>query len=175
MLENILNPCHSADAWWQQIIMITIPFLLGFLIAKGTKSNVDNSLNERLLSLNTDLEECQRKNKLRALEPGNVLTASPIEVTKTAVPKIEKSKKDDLKVVEGIGPKIEGLFNAAGIHTFEHLANSTPEQLKEILVAAGSRYQMHDPTTWPAQSNLAEEGKWEELKKWQDELNKGMA
>jgi predicted flap endonuclease-1-like 5' DNA nuclease len=93
--------------------------------------------------------------------------------TSSAFSNTSKSKKDDLKVVEGIGPKIESLFNEAGINTFGELANASADRLKEILVAAGSRYQMHDPTTWPAQSKLAEEGKWEELKKWQDELNKG--
>lgn len=85
------------------------------------------------------------------------------------------TKKDDLKVVEGIGPKIEGLCHNAGIYTFADLANSSAETLKGILSAAGSRYQMHDPTTWPAQSAMARDGKWDELKKWQDELNKGRA
>ena len=42
-----------------------------------------------------------------------------------------------------------------------------------MLQEAGSRFQMHDPTTWPAQAALARDGKWDELKNWQDELNKG--
>jgi predicted flap endonuclease-1-like 5' DNA nuclease len=86
----------------------------------------------------------------------------------------EKStKKDDLKVVEGIGPKIEGLCNKAGIYSFAHLADASAETLKGILSEAGSRFQMHDPTTWPAQAAFARDGKWDELKSWQDELNKG--
>jgi hypothetical protein len=32
---------------------------------------------------------------------------------------------------------------------------------------------MHDPTTWPKQAKLAMEGRWDELKKWQSELDKG--
>ena len=80
---------------------------------------------------------------------------------------------DDLKIVEGIGPKIEGLLNNEGILTFAQLAVTTTERIKEILDAAGPRFQMHDPTTWPQQSALARDGKWDELKAWQDELNKG--
>ena len=80
---------------------------------------------------------------------------------------------DDLKKIEGIGPKIEGLLNAAGIHTYFDLADASVERIKEILHDAGSRYQMHDPGSWPAQSRLAAEGKWEELEKWQDELDGG--
>jgi len=45
--------------------------------------------------------------------------------------------------------------------------------LKEILADAGSRYRMHDPTTWPEQSKMAAEGKWDELKAWQDNLKGG--
>jgi predicted flap endonuclease-1-like 5' DNA nuclease len=85
------------------------------------------------------------------------------------------AKKDDLKVVEGIGPKIEGLLNAGGIHTFAQLATAKVDRLKEILHDAGSRYQMHDPSTWPVQSALARDGKMAELKKMQDELKGGRA
>lgn len=80
---------------------------------------------------------------------------------------------DDLKKIEGIGPKIEGLLNAANIHTFVDLSNASPERLRAILVEAGSRFQMHDPSTWAAQAKLAAEGKWDELKQWQDELDGG--
>ncbi len=82
-------------------------------------------------------------------------------------------KPDDLKKVEGIGPKIAGLLNDAGILTFATLASTDVEKIKEILTAAGSRYKMHDPTTWPQQAALAADGKWDELKKWQDELDGG--
>ena len=80
---------------------------------------------------------------------------------------------DDLTKVEGIGPKIQGLLNAAGIYTYSDLANATEKRLRDILHEAGSRFQMHDPETWAAQAKLAEEGKWDELEKWQDELDGG--
>ena len=85
----------------------------------------------------------------------------------------EKITKDDLKVVEGIGPKIEELFHAAGIKSWRELSQSDPGRLREILVEAGSRFQMHDPSTWPRQAALAAEGKWAELKTLTDELNSG--
>ena len=80
---------------------------------------------------------------------------------------------DDLKIVEGIGPKIEGLLNDGGIWTFKQLADAPIERLHEILEAAGRRYQMHDPSTWSRQSLMAFEGKWDELKAWQDALKGG--
>jgi predicted flap endonuclease-1-like 5' DNA nuclease len=105
----------------------------------------------------------------------------PVKVKETKVEKsIGKavstegvSVKDDLKRIEGIGPKIEELLNAAGIQTFKQLSATKAGNVKSILDAAGKRFQMHDPTTWPKQAKLASEGKWEALDKLQGELNGG--
>lgn len=42
------------------------------------------------------------------------------------------------------------------------------DQLQEILNKVGERFQIHNPGTWPKQSMMAYEGKWQELKDWQD-------
>ncbi len=84
-----------------------------------------------------------------------------------------KYKHDDLKIVEGIGPKIEGLLHDAGIKTWKALSKAAVDRLKEILDAAGPNYQIHDPGTWPQQAALAESGDWDGLKKLQDELDGG--
>jgi len=92
---------------------------------------------------------------------------------KITLPSGKKIKVDDLKAIEGIGPKIAQLFNDAGIHTWQDLADAEVEKLNAILTEAGSRFQMHDPTTWPKQAALAAAGKWEELEKYQDDLKGG--
>ena len=99
----------------------------------------------------------------------------PAPAVETPAPAKAKAdqKGDDLKKVEGIGPKIEELFHNAGIMTFTDLAEADPAALKEILNAAGSRYQMHDPTTWPMQAGLAAAGEWDKLKVWQDNAKGG--
>lgn len=84
-----------------------------------------------------------------------------------------KVKKDDLTVVEGIGPKIQGLLHDAGIDTWYKLWQSDYDTLKKILTDAGSRYQMHDPQTWPEQAKLCYYCQWARLKQWQDELDGG--
>ena len=80
---------------------------------------------------------------------------------------------DDLTKIEGVGPKIQGLLKSGGIRSFKQLAEANYDTIKSILDAAGSRYQMHDPTSWPKQSQLAADGHWEELKVLQDELDGG--
>ena len=94
------------------------------------------------------------------------------EAPKKAAPKAA-DKGDDLRKVEGIGPKIAEVFNAAGINSFADLAAADVEKLKEILAEAGSRYKSKDPTTWPRQAAMAAEGKWDELKEWQDNMKGG--
>jgi predicted flap endonuclease-1-like 5' DNA nuclease len=82
-------------------------------------------------------------------------------------------KQDDLKMVEGIGPKIAELLQNGGITTWQELATTDPEDIKTILRAAGERYRIHDPTTWPEQAQLAVEHKWEELEEYQGALSGG--
>ncbi len=96
---------------------------------------------------------------------------------KSEEPKAEKKedvKPDDLKKIEGIGPKIASILGDSGYETFEKLSKAEPDTIREILLEkGGKRYAMHNPDTWPAQAKLAAEGKWDELKKWQDELDGG--
>lgn len=80
---------------------------------------------------------------------------------------------NDLKKMEGIGPKIEQLLNAENIYSWSRLSVTNPSRIREILAAAGDRFRMHDPTTWPQQAKMAAAGEWEKLKKWQDELDGG--
>ncbi len=91
---------------------------------------------------------------------------------KAATPKATKAKADDLKKVEGIGPKIADTLIAAGISTFAELAKAKPAKVSEIIADVRGN---HVTDTWPAQAKLAAEGKWDELKKWQDELDGGKA
>ncbi len=80
---------------------------------------------------------------------------------------------DDLKVVEGIGPKISELFKENGIKTWYQLSNASIDRCQEILNIGGKRFEIHKPDTWPMQAGLAFQGKWKELLKLQDDLDGG--
>ncbi len=105
---------------------------------------------------------------------GTKKTAAKTEKTTEAkAPKAKKS--DDLTLVEGIGPKAAEALTEAGITTFSKLAKTKAEEVKEILEASTFQLSHLDPTTWPQQAQLAADGKMDELKKLQDELNGGKA
>ena len=93
------------------------------------------------------------------------------ERTEEVIKKSE-DKEDDLKLIEGIGPKVSQILKEHGIKTFKDLSKKDPEDIKKLLESKGIR-GIVDPTTWPEQAKLAAEGKWEELKKLQKELKGG--
>ena len=78
-----------------------------------------------------------------------------------------------MKVIEGIGPKIEALLIEAGIKTYESLANASIETLKSVLANGGKMVALKDPSTWAEQAKLAAEGKWDNLSQLQLELFAG--
>jgi predicted flap endonuclease-1-like 5' DNA nuclease len=82
-------------------------------------------------------------------------------------------QKDDLKRIEGIGPKIEKMLNDDLIYTWAELAEAPVDRLRGILRKGGNRYKMHDPKSWPDQAKLAAEGRWKELEELQDILQGG--
>ena len=82
-------------------------------------------------------------------------------------------QRDDLKRIEGIGPKIEKMLNDDQIFTWADLAAAPVDRLKGILRRGGDRYKMHDPTSWPDQAKLAAQGRWKELEELQDILQGG--
>ncbi|MEM8860982.1 MAG: 50S ribosomal protein L4 [Chloroflexota bacterium] len=77
---------------------------------------------------------------------------------------------DDLKKIEGIGPKIASTLADEGVTTFAQLAALSVDQIKEMLQG---KVRISHPDTWPEQAALAADGKWDELETLQDELQGG--
>lgn len=80
-----------------------------------------------------------------------VAEAPVVAEVKAEAPKTA-AKGDDLKKLEGVGPKLAEILNEAGITTYASLAETSIEKLKEILEAAGSRYASKDPAPWIAEA-----------------------
>ena len=107
---------------------------------------------------------------------------TPKKETKKAEPKAEApvapkkatGKADDLKKIEGAGPKAAEALVNAGYETFAKIADAKPEELSTILSEASSRLAHIVTDTWPKQAKLAAEGKWDELKELQDRLDGGI-
>ena len=81
---------------------------------------------------------------------------------------------DNFEIIEGIGPKINGVLHAAGVHTFPALAEMDVAAISKILDAAGPNFKFANPQTWAQQAGLCASGSWDVLKQLQDELVAGV-
>lgn len=158
--------------------------ILGYLLGK-LNSKKDDSLE---LSLQADLDACKANTrnlntKIASLEAdlaakAKIDSSGTQSFSTTAVQETffdstlaanvlgKAIKENDLKIVEGIGPKIEALLNAAGISTWRELSETSTEKLQSILDLGGENYSIHNPSTWAKQASMAYHGKWKELKDW---------
>ncbi|WP_299001112.1 hypothetical protein [uncultured Tenacibaculum sp.] len=161
------------------LIVGLITAFLGYLIGKLSSKNIKNDeivlLKNKIAKLEASLRTCRENNS--NLETDLKLARTGIETSfdSALVKKIfgKKIKENDLKIVEGIGPKIESLFHNFGIDTWKILGETSVEKCQEVLNSGGDRYKIHKPDSWPKQAQLASEGKWQELKDWQETLNGG--
>jgi predicted flap endonuclease-1-like 5' DNA nuclease len=157
-----------------------------------TSSEVDataefNALQERIKEQATEIEKLSQKlagsniekialeKQLAGLTPDLVNTAlSTTSNTVNIEPASTKEVvKDNLKKIEGIGPKIEELLNNDGVYSFQDLISASVSRIRGILIAAGPNYAVHDPSTWAEQARLAHEGLWDDLSDMQEQLKGG--
>jgi len=144
----------------------------GYRVKNGHRQSLSEIIIESIVASGAKkaapAKKATPKKETKAAAP----KAAPVKKeapAKAAAPK-KAAKADDLKKIEGIGPKIAETLTAAGIASFADLAKSTPAAISEII--AGVRGN-HVTDTWPEQAQLAADGKWDELKTWQDELDGG--
>jgi large subunit ribosomal protein L4 len=169
---------------------------------KGAGLNVYDVLrNERLVADKAVLEgvklEGRNDKPAKAEKPAKVVApkaekpapkAAAPKATKVEAPKAEvkaeapkaeakpakkaAASSDDLKRVEGIGPKINDALIAAGISTFAELETASEDQLKAALETAGVRLA---PSlgTWAEQAGYLARGDEDGFKALTDKLTAG--
>lgn len=100
-------------------------------------------------------------------------SAAPVLEEVAAVSEEAASAADDLKIIEGIGPKIEELLHAKGITTFAQVVETSADDIRAILEEAGPNFSIHDPATWAEQATLLRDGKMDEFNALAEELKGG--
>jgi len=187
MFENITTRHDGADATIEILAMLLGAFVFGYLLrhvlTRSSKSTIDKLTNNNE-ALKREIDSL-RAAPGAALVEGTSTDPTADDELETQILHLESRLDryrarlasahpvgDDLKLIEGIGPKIEALLNASGIHTWGDLAATELDRLHKILRDAGERFRMHDPSTWPYQASLAEQGQWEQLKSYKQKAVK---
>lgn len=141
-----------------------------------------NKLNAQLTAHRSEVEFLN--NKIDKISSGfnsptstmPVVEEAEITLEQNILEKVDSSnqkKVDDLKRIEGIGPKIEQILNEGNIFNFDDLHQSDLDYLRKILSNAGPTYAVHDPQTWAEQAKLASDNEWTKLDLLQKELKAG--
>ena len=143
----------------------------GYRVKNGHRQSLTEIVIESIATSGAKKAAPKKEAKAEPKAAAPAKEAAPKAEAKKAAPK-KAAKADDLKKVEGIGPKIASTLVEVGVDTFAKLAKTDAAKISEII--AGVRGN-HVTDTWPAQAQMAADGKWDELKKWQDELDGGKA
>ena len=85
-----------------------------------------------------------------------------------------KGGKDNLEIIEGIGPKIAKVLVDGGISTFALLASAKADDVTAMLKASGGRFSLANPASWAEQAALLRDGKMDEFKALTDALVGGV-
>ena len=165
-----IDPLTRPVAISEMLLLLAVAAFIGWLLARLIMNSRLSRLQETIVEKRNELADCKSKRTAAIATLKNKAIATPAFVADLPKAVI---KKDNLKRIEGIGPKIEEILNEDGIQNFAQLAATNSEHISLLLNAAGTRFHMHNPETWPQQSALARDGKWDELKELQDRLDGG--
>ncbi len=170
MLFLQLTPLNPPVAIAEIVLLLAGSAFVGWLSARWAMASRVNGLREAIVDLQGELDECQDQRETTVLSVASTSNIGITAIDPNQVLAPIESVADDLKRIEGIGPKIEELLNDDGIRTFAKLAATSPRHIAGLLSAAGPRFQIHNPETWPQQASLARDGQWEELKVMQHRM-----
>ncbi|MBK6391908.1 MAG: hypothetical protein KA109_01315 [Saprospiraceae bacterium] len=161
--------------------------------SKSNKAGLElSSASKRIVNLENEINECRKvyekvtkeKEKLNAelaamsgsmhSNPGGAGTPSTIGSAAHFSEIIHKTKpvfgfaikRNDLKIISGIDPNIEKLLHEIGIQDWHQLEKADLNLVTKVMAEAGlSPSQIQ---SWPFQSSLARQERWEELKEYQE-------
>lgn len=177
----------NSSSWLLLGLFGIVCTIFGYLWGKTAPKSKSRSkelslLRESNKNLKLDLEACNQKldslvQSNNATEPQKKSVSTNAQVSFNAESAKQsfgkKIKLDDLKVIEGIGPKIEKLFHEFEIRSWEDLSKASVHKCQEVLDSGGDHFRIHNPGSWPMQAKMAHEGKWKALARWQEEHKAG--
>jgi predicted flap endonuclease-1-like 5' DNA nuclease len=169
------GPGLGLSDWAWVVLFIVVVVIVWVLLAMNTRQSEkeQESLEQQVES---EAEETEHETDHSEVDP-----PTPEESEKVRQPALfeagevqeeaEQAEPDDLKKIEGIGPKVQSILAENGIQTFKQLENADPENLKRVLKEQG--LSMIDPASWHEQASLAAAGDLDGLEKLQEQLTAG--
>lgn len=152
-----LNPFHLEDASLLHFLMLQGTAVLAYFIYR---ERYRRQLHQ-LVAKRQALEQALEQELIIEPEVEEIFSATP--------------GRDDLKEIAGINSKSEAILNGIGISRFMQLAQTPVTTIRRVLAEHGPLLHTYDPATWPGQALLAADGRWDELRSWQDQMRRGVS
>ncbi|MFD2934976.1 hypothetical protein [Spirosoma flavum] len=150
-----LNPFHLEEASLLHFLMLQGTAVLAYFIFRERFKRQLTQLTDKVRVLQDALDIEQ----IVELEAEEVFATMP--------------GRDDLKEIAGINSKSEAILNSIGVFRFTQLAETPVTTVRRVLAEHGPLLHTYDPATWPNQAYLAAEGRWDELRIWQEQMRRG--
>ncbi|MDX2139077.1 MAG: hypothetical protein SF123_13390 [Chloroflexota bacterium] len=183
-----------AHVLWLGVLWAVVGILLLILIRPGDEPGIDanaiNSLQSRINTFDTRFKDLDARLDARVgdvdsrfskrvgeFEPRMGDFDTRLKTLESApAPRMmgfsKPGEPDDLKVIEGIGPKMDAALKAAGIDTFAKLAAASEGQIRAAIEAAGMSFAPSVPT-WPRQAQFIVDGDMAGFEAYREQLTAG--
>ncbi|GAB3957953.1 hypothetical protein GCM10028805_51650 [Spirosoma harenae] len=135
-----MNPLNLPDAMMQQIIMLIVSTVLGFIIGYSSRQRTIRALESELATTELAVDDCLRAAAATAESSTddpeaivlNRIRARANELNFARIGTATIAEVDDLKDIVGVGPFLEKKLHAIGIYTFRQIANFTKEDIDKV-------------------------------------------
>ncbi|NCF69129.1 MAG: hypothetical protein GWP61_24485 [Chloroflexi bacterium] len=153
---------RSVPIWVPLLIILLIILLFWWGLTR-------NRIPDETKDVVEELEEDEPELVVAETPPADFAEA---ELASAIEEPISLPEPDDLKLIEGIGPKIAGILADEGITTFAQVADTDTAALEKI-VREDAGIKTANTTSWPQQAALAAAGDWDGLEALQRKLVAG--
>ena len=134
-----MNPLNLPDAQLQQLIMLVVAGVLGFIIGYVSRQQTIRQLEEGLAGTEQAVEDCYRQPAVLISDASdeetivlNRIRARAGEINFSRIGLAAPANADDLQAIVGIGPFLEKKLHAIGIYTFRQIANFNADDIDQI-------------------------------------------
>ncbi len=122
---------------------------------KNLKKSTTNTLKSIKKNAEEKVDAIQTEFNVRTKSvnaPSKVKKATPVKVASKKVTTAKTVKMTDLKVIDGIGPKMERILNTGGIKSIDALAKSTISKVEKAIEKSGSSFRGINAEAWLTQA-----------------------
>ncbi|WP_128330715.1 hypothetical protein [Apibacter sp. HY039] len=188
--ENFNSTDANTRAFFKALLLVILPLLVTALLFYFIGLFFGKKAEEILMKVEEENETLKNElaQHINKIETMKVLyTGGKIERKPRTIKESETSQhvaqekfirneqvvRDDLKIIEGVGERIEFFLNESGIYTWKQLSEAKEEDLRNVLTLyGGASYKIHDPSSWPEQALLAYEKRWDDFNALKEKVRK---